>query len=268
MPTKMCAFLSLLVSRAGCKIRLYRFLIIAVSSNYLAQVTRRHFVWSECVFLTRLLIMSIIYRVPICSDNKSLDILLALEARLLIRSVTTLYTAFPVTVPNDATHKLYDNSQTDIIDIRCLTVRPLKTHISLGIRPVWSESSLCAHYVANDLLFLQADSEDSDQTGRMPSLIWVLAGRTGDCFGFVMRRLIFRFRIVDYNGRQRRWNPAELGLDELKTKIPSFSVHFKQGQHMFICHFGWNPMVLHVFNTIRIVLERTELELLKTITWR
>ena len=59
-----------------------------------------------------------------------------------------------------------------------VTVRPAKTQISLGIRPVWSESSLCAQCVGKDPSFLHADSEDSDQTGRMPRLIWVLAGRT------------------------------------------------------------------------------------------
>ena len=61
-------------------------------------------------------------------------------------------------------------------------VRPAKTQISLGIRPVWSESSLCAQWVAKDLSFLHADSEDSDQTGRMPRLIWVFAGRTATLF--------------------------------------------------------------------------------------
>ena len=59
-----------------------------------------------------------------------------------------------------------------------MTVRPAKTQISLGICPVWSESSLCPHWVAQDPGFLHADSEDSDQTGRMPRLIWVFAGRT------------------------------------------------------------------------------------------
>ena len=59
-----------------------------------------------------------------------------------------------------------------------MTVRPAKTQISLGIRPVWSESSLCAQWVAKGPSFLHADSEDSDQTGRMPRLIWVFAGRT------------------------------------------------------------------------------------------
>ena len=53
-------------------------------------------------------------------------------------------------------------------------VRPAKTQINLGIRPVWSESLLCAQRVAKE----PADSEDSDQTGRMPRLIWVFAGRT------------------------------------------------------------------------------------------
>ena len=55
-------------------------------------------------------------------------------------------------------------------------MHPAKTQISLGICPVWSESLLCALWVAKDPSFLHADSEDSDQTGRMPSLIWVFAG--------------------------------------------------------------------------------------------
>ena len=59
-----------------------------------------------------------------------------------------------------------------------MSVRPANTQISLGIRPVWSESSLCAQWVAKDPSFLHADSEDSDQTGRMPRLIWVFTGRT------------------------------------------------------------------------------------------
>ena len=44
-------------------------------------------------------------------------------------------------------------------------VHPAKTQISLGIRLVWSakaESSLCALWVAKDLNFHQADSENSD----------------------------------------------------------------------------------------------------------
>ena len=53
-----------------------------------------------------------------------------------------------------------------------------RRQISLGLRPVWSESSLCNQLVVKAPSFLHADSEDSDQTGRMPRLIWVFAGRT------------------------------------------------------------------------------------------
>ena len=57
-------------------------------------------------------------------------------------------------------------------------VRPAKTQISLGIRPVWLEPSLCAQWVAKDPSFLHADNEDSDQTGRTCHFV-----------GFVMSRL-------------------------------------------------------------------------------
>ena len=56
-----------------------------------------------------------------------------------------------------------------------MSVRPAKIQISLGICPVWSESSLCTQCVAKDPMLLYADSEDSDHP---PSLIWVFAGRT------------------------------------------------------------------------------------------
>ena len=51
------------------------------------------------------------------------------------------------------------------------------------LRSAWAsaqsdQSSLCAQWVAKDPMFLHADSEDSDQTGRMPRQIWVFAGRT------------------------------------------------------------------------------------------
>ena len=55
---------------------------------------------------------------------------------------------------------------------------PSEDSDQLGIRPVWSESWLCAQWVAKDPSFLHAESEDSDQTGRMPRRIWVFAGRT------------------------------------------------------------------------------------------
>ena len=46
-------------------------------------------------------------------------------------------------------------------------MRPAKTQISLGIRPVWSEASLAAWRKLGSLATHWAHSEDSDQTGRM-----------------------------------------------------------------------------------------------------
>ena len=59
-----------------------------------------------------------------------------------------------------------------------MTVCPGKTQISLGIRPVWSESSLSAWRKLGSLATQWAHREDSDQTGRMHRLIWVFAGHT------------------------------------------------------------------------------------------
>ena len=52
------------------------------------------------------------------------------------------------------------------------------------LRSTWaSEPSLmCALWVSKDLTFLHADSEVSDQTVRMPRLVWVFAGCTSFCW--------------------------------------------------------------------------------------
>ena len=49
--------------------------------------------------------------------------------------------------------------------------KPTKWHVCPAKTQILSESSLCAQSVAKDPNFLHADSEDSDQTGRMPRLI-------------------------------------------------------------------------------------------------
>ena len=67
-----------------------------------------------------------------------------------------------------------------------MTVRPAKTQLSLGIRPVWSESSLCAQWVAKDTSFLHADSEDSADAQADLSLRWAHS----HFVDFVMRWLI------------------------------------------------------------------------------
>ena len=49
-----------------------------------------------------------------------------------------------------------------------MSVRPAKTQISLGIRPVWLESSLCALWGAKDPSFLHVDREDFIRIGGRP----------------------------------------------------------------------------------------------------
>ena len=90
-----------------------------------------------------------------------------------------------------------------------MTVRTAKTQISLGICPVWSQSLLCAQWVAKNSIFLHPDSKASHQTGRMPRLIWVFAGRTGHFVGFVMRRLIYLSQMKGYSARLD-WNISNL----------------------------------------------------------
>ena len=49
-----------------------------------------------------------------------------------------------------------------------MTVRPAKTQISLGIRPVWSESLLCAQWVAKDPMFVHATAKTLIRLGGCP----------------------------------------------------------------------------------------------------
>ena len=59
-----------------------------------------------------------------------------------------------------------------------VVVCPTKTQINLGIRPVWSEPSLSPWRKIGSIATHCAHNEDTDQTGRMPRLIWVFTGHT------------------------------------------------------------------------------------------
>ena len=71
-----------------------------------------------------------------------------------------------------------------------MSVHPAETQISLGIRTVWSESSLSAWRKLGSLATHWAHSEDSDQTGRMPRLICPRWAHI-HFVGFVMRWFIY-----------------------------------------------------------------------------
>ena len=65
-------------------------------------------------------------------------------------------------------------------------VRPAKTQISLGIRPIWSASSLSTWRNLGFLASHWAHSEDSDLTGRVSRPIRVFTGPTCHFVGFAM----------------------------------------------------------------------------------
>ena len=81
--------------------------------------------------------------------------------------------------------------------------RPAKIQISLRIRAVWSESSLGAFLDSRGCkVFLRADNEDSNQTARMHSLIWVFDGRSYQ----KVRFLTLRVKIIEFVGYLIRQN--------------------------------------------------------------
>ena len=91
--------------------------------------------------------------------------------------------------PGSATKVLLTRIEPRYDKTNKVSVRPVKTQISLGIRPVRSESSQSAWRNIRSLATHWAHSEDSDQTGRMPRLIWVFAG-LNHFVDFVMSWLI------------------------------------------------------------------------------
>ena len=81
-----------------------------------------------------------------------------------------------------------------------------KTQISLGIHPVWSESSLSAWRRFGSLATRKVHSKDPHQTGWMHRLITVFVGCTSHFVGFVMFQLIlFFYRGVQYRKKLQVW---------------------------------------------------------------
>ena len=82
--------------------------------------------------------------------------------------------------------KQKSNKQTKKTNKKKTNKKKKKTHSEDSDQTVL----MCAQWVAKDPRFLLADSEDSDQTGRMSRLIGVFSGRTGHIDGFAMLRFI------------------------------------------------------------------------------
>ena len=106
-------------------------------------------------------------------------------------------------------------------------VCPAKTLISLGIRPLWSESSLSTSRSFGSLATHWAHSKDSDW---MPRLIWVFAGRTGH---FVLMNQNSTMWAATGQNQQNGYAPSE-DSDQpghppnLTWLIRVFTVHMKK----------------------------------------
>ena len=118
---------------------------------------------------------------------------------MTINIFTELATSFSVTQHKWATS--WQNQQNDCV--------PNEDSDQPGHSPVRSESSLCPQWVAKDPSFLHADSKDSEQTGRMPRLIWVFAGCTCQAHFNVRSRKVLpetSFVFFFFNKHQNLWN--------------------------------------------------------------
>ena len=105
-------------------------------------------------------------------------------------------------------------------------VRPAKPQISLGIHPVWSVSLLSIWRKLGSLATHWVHSEESDQTGRMPRLIWVFAGRTVillvlSCCGSYAVSEVYEvcFSLIIHGGRNQRAQHKLLTLGRVTTVL-------------------------------------------------
>ena len=103
-------------------------------------------------------------------------------------------------------------------------VRPAKTKISLGIRPIRLASSLSAWRKLGSKATHKAHSEDSDRTGLMPRLIWVFNRRRCHFVRFVMLWLHYNLheRYVSYSCRHSSFNACQATRNMVKFHLNHF----------------------------------------------
>ena len=119
-----------------------------------------------------------------------------------------------------------------------------------SIHPVWSESSLSAWRKLGSLANHWAHSEDSDQTGQMPRLTWVSAGRT-----VILLVLSWRSSLIYclQHKQVKIWGPCHKNDMSLITTKPVFKV-CEQVRH--------KPACTTTESTYRLEISDTELEVL------
>ena len=132
-----------------------------------------------------------------------------------------------------------------------MTVRPAKTPISLGIRPVWSESSLSALRKLGSLATHWAHSEDSDQTGRMPRLIWVFAGRKVtllvlSCRGsFLLKKFVLTIHRHPYQPSRKKNELCSIYGGCPVTYVDNNDTNIRQSLHHIMLTVDWKASRLN-----------------------
>ena len=96
-------------------------------------------------------------------------------------------------------------------------------------------SSLCAQWVAKGPRFLHADSKDSDQTVRIPRLIWVFAGRT--LTSFVLSKLFGWKMYLNTNCLLRTIKWLTVNFFQIVPSLPPSILFIDTEQ---ACHYTWD----------------------------
>ena len=106
-------------------------------------------------------------------------------------------------------------------------VCPAKTQTSESLLSAWRKLRfLATHWV---------HSEDSDQTGLMPRLIWVFAGCIGHFVGFDMRRLIYYLLQIFMDISENMWTGSYWTNNTWKTLLSSWSFLYIQNNLTLSC---------------------------------
>ena len=119
--------------------------------------------------------------------------------------------------------------------------------MSLSIHPVWSESSLSAWRNIGPLTTHGACSKDSDQTGQLPRLIWVLAGLTSLCWFCHAVAQIMYFRSIGLVLAHYACSTHP----ELQQRAVEYSTLFNKFDHMRLVSFFLSTFQTFIGDCIR-----------------
>ena len=130
-------------------------------------------------------------------------------------------------------------------------VRPAKTQISLGICPVWSESSLCAQWVAEDQDFFMRTAKTLIRLGECPGWSESSLGAQSFC---CFRHEAAHLHILRDNTKIASYEATAVAIIiSLAQTGKKFSYYRFMSQSQNLCHFCfcfafWNkPESFRVF---------------------